>query len=1476
MRQSWRRNTQRSYKFESLEKRCLLASDVFISEFLASNDTFLDEDGDDPDWIEIFNAGPDDVNLDDWYLSDDESEPDKWSFPDQTLGAGNFLVIFASDKDRSVANEQLHTNFKISAGGEDLLLSQQVDNRIEVISSFTPFPEQTEDVSYGPTQETTIDVLLEADDPAKVLIPSSNPANNWNTVGFDDSSWQDATAGIGYQTVVPGFTVEDAKSTGTIRNIAQSLSLLNGNGVQSRTVEITPVVNFVDTGPSGRFSSDLRFPNDTGGDDNDFAIRATGTITIPTSGTWTFGTNGDDGARLRIDGVTVINDDTQHAPADRFGRRTLTAGEHDIELIFFERGGGAEIELFAAPGSFTSFNSNFRLIGDVEDGGLVVETSPTGGELGLGSLFSTDVSPMLNQASSAYLRVPFNIDDPGALDSLTLRMHYDDAFVAYINGTEVARRNIDGATEYDSTADSDRSVSQSAFVEDIRIDQHIELLNAGGENILAIHGINASADADEFLLRAELAEIDVTTGDLKYFRDPTPGTFNPTTGVDTFLLTDVSFDKEHGFYEDSFEVAITAEQGTSIRYTTNGTEPTTTNGTLYNGPITIDGTTTLRARSFLADAEPSYVATATYLFLEDVIQQSPTGAAPSGWPTSRNINGQVLDYGMDPAIVNSGTWGPQLEAALKHIPTMSIVMDVNDLLSSSSGIYVNAGSHGREWERPMSLEMINPDGSEGFTIPGGIRIRGGFSRSGGNPKHAFRLFFRDDYGASELEYPLFGDEGASSFKKIDLRTTQNYSWAFQGDSRNNFIRDIFSRDVQGMMGNQYTRGDYLHLYINGQYWGVFQTEERPEANFAASYYGGDSDDYDVVKSAGSSGGYENEATDGTLEAYQRLSEYFYQAGGLNDTNMEDYWEAQGMNPDGTRNPEFERLLDVDNLIDYMIITYFTSDADGPGSKFTRPRVNNYFGTFNREEPDGFKFFEHDSEHSLDTGNAAGAGGNMVTPITTGGSQFRYFNPHWLHERLAAGNSVYRQRFSDRVYETLFNGGPLSVEVATSIIDKRAAEVDIAMIAESARWGDAKTGTPHTYNTWSSSVNTTRNWIESRHNTVLNQLRGQDWYPDLDAPVFTVNGTVQHGGEVSNLDDIGLADSSSVNFTSLIPKRSIWRYLDDGSDQGTAWREIDFDDSEWERGRGELGYGDGNEATTLSFGNNSNNKHRTTYFRRTIGVTNASTFDEGLIRLIRDDGAVVYINGVEALRVNMPGGTINYQTEANVTVGGGSESTYFEYNLDLSLLQEGVNEVAVEIHQTSGTSSDISFDMELLVGSTEPVDGNGVFYTTDGSDPRMFDGSLNPQALPFRSNFSLNETSTVKTRVFRGGEWSPLNQALFTVSSVTIPGDLDGDGDIDSFDVNSLVTNWTGALAPGVGNKTYEQGDIDGDGDVDTQDRTIQTQNWTGAEAARRAPIIFGFENDAKDMEENDSAEAVDSVFEDVLDEVIPSKGFFLA
>ena len=315
------------------------------------------------------------------------------------------------------------------------------------------------------------------------------------------------------------------------------------------------------------------------------------------------------------------------------------------------------------------------------------------------------------------------------------------------------------------------------------------------------------------------------------------------------------------------------------------------------------------------------------------------------------------------------------------------------------------------------------------------------------------------------------------------------------------VREVFSRDVQGEMGQPYTRSRYYHLYINGQYWGLYQTQERSEASYAESYFGGDEDDYDVVKSE--SGGYYMTNTDGDLEAYQRL--YEFATSGL--TNDESYQRVQGLNLDGTRNPGFERLLDVDNLIDLMIIDYYTGDRDGPGSRFVN-RPNNIYGIYNRADPDGWKWFQHDGEHSLGVSSSET---NLVTPFTTAGAQWRYFNPHWFHEQLARFNDEYRMRFADRVYRHFFNDGVLTPEASIARVQRRAGQIELAIIAESARWGDAKRSSPYTKRHWDEQIDGLVNdYLPTRTQVVLGQFRSVGWYPNIDPPAFN-----QHGGRVSS-------------------------------------------------------------------------------------------------------------------------------------------------------------------------------------------------------------------------------------------------------------------------------------------------------------------------------------------------------------------------
>lgn len=162
----------------------------------------------------------------------------------------------------------------------------------------------------------------------------------------------------------------------------------------------------------------------------------------------------------------------------------------------------------------------------------------------------------------------------------------------------------------------------------------------------------------------------------------------------------------------------------------------------------------------------------------------------------------------------------------------------------------------------------------------------------------------------------------------------------------------------------------------------------------------------------------------------------------------------------------------------------------------------------------------------------------------------------------------------------------------------------------------------------------------------------------------------------------------------IAVNSEWKYLDNGTNQGTAWSAPAFSDATWAWGPGKLGYSD-NAVTVLSYGPDAGNKYITTYFRKQFHVTNvAALADTMQLNLLRDDGAIVYINGTEVVRSNMPAGAFDYQTHSSTIVDGADESVYFPYHVPKSVLVNGTNTIAVEIHQRDGTSSDLGFDLSL--------------------------------------------------------------------------------------------------------------------------------------------------------------------------------------
>ncbi|MGI8601490.1 MAG: lamin tail domain-containing protein [Verrucomicrobiales bacterium] len=643
---------------------------------------------------------------------------------------------------------------------------------------------------------------------------------------------------------------------------------------------------------------------------------------------------------------------------------------------------------------------------------------------------------------------------------------------------------------------------------------------------------------------------------------PTPGAANSEIGVIGFLdrSDDTDFTADRGFYTTAVTMTISATTpGARIIYTTNGSEPTETNGTQVNPPDgaspptvtmtihpgavpdgstgvnipSIGGVTTLRAAAFKAGYAPTNIDTQTYIFPVQVLGQTVADATAKGWPAAA-VNGQLFNYGMDPNVVSSFPQAEMLES-LQSIPTLSFVTDSKNLVDSATGIYVNADQHGSAWERATSIELIHPPGyvdpdgnPKGFQIDGGLRIRGGYSRNDQFYKHGFRLFFSDKYDG-QLKFRMFGNEGTDEFGKLDLGTSSNYAWfreSSYGNGRfNTMCRDMFCRDTQGALGQPYTKSRFYHLLVNGHYWGVYYSEERAEAEFGASYMGGDADEYDAVKCGNHIGGFATEATDGTLANWQTLWNKTRSIGTAGDPTNAKYFEIQGRNPDGTRNAALPVLLDVDNLVDEMLTIFYSGDGDAVLSNFLgHDRPNNWFSVYRRSGDLGFRFFIRDAEHTL------GSPSSVVDQTGPWGGQyvndFTYSNPQRVHQDLMA-SAEYKLRFADHVQQHFFNEGALTPAKCIARFDRRARQVEKAMKAESARWGDAQSisglpaGHPPRYIVadWQAAVDFVKNSImPGRTQTVLNQLIADGLYPGANgvAPASFLNdatGTPQRGGNV---------------------------------------------------------------------------------------------------------------------------------------------------------------------------------------------------------------------------------------------------------------------------------------------------------------------------------------------------------------------------
>jgi hypothetical protein len=751
----------------------------------------------------------------------------------------------------------------------------------------------------------------------------------------------------------------------------------------------------------------------------------------------------------------------------------------------------------------------------------------------------TLLTDMMNNYTTFYIRKEFIINNTDDVDQLKITVDFDDGFVVWINGNEVWKINV--LQDYSYTGGA---VNTHEFGEwdSIILDKKDISLN-NGSNVIAIQGFNFSKTSSDFYLNAKLDAIKML----------------PETDAV------VTFDIQSGYYNSPFWAKLSGSApGETILYTMDGSDPRTSSSILSGkSPVNvlidpnsaegrgITGGVVVRASQINPGLAPSKPTTNTYVFVSAVkIQPHPGGS----WPTT-NVNGQLIDLPMDSKIYNDVRYKNLMESSLTDIPTISVSTDPANLFGSQQGIYVNAENHGREWERPANIELINPDGSPGFKIDAGIRIRGGWSRHNDYPKHAFRLFFRSEYGAGKLNFPLFGDEGVGEFDKVDLRTSQNYSWANGGGQsiHNTMNRDVFSRDTQRDMNQPYSRSRYYHFYLNGLYWGIYQTQERTEASFAESYFGGNKDDYDVIKvDIGENFNlYEIEATDGNTDSWLAIWNICQQGFSSN----QNYFKLIGQNPTGAVDTSLNVWVDVDNLIDYMLVIFYGGNFDAPVSKFSQNyNPNNFYAIDNRvKKRDGFKFFAHDAEHSLLTDAVSPGIGlyenrvniGSIPNMTMNVTYFGKFHPQWLHFKLTE-NKEYRMRFADRVYRHFYNDGVFVPDSCINRFKKTADQLTLAIIAESARWGDSKSGSARTKDDhWIPAVNRVVNdFMPYRTEIVLQQLFAENLYVSLKPPVFKNNGAEITASKITIAENYNLIMSNPNGSGSIL-------YTTDGTDPRTV-------------------------------------------------------------------------------------------------------------------------------------------------------------------------------------------------------------------------------------------------------------------------------------------------------------------------------------
>ena len=658
------------------------------------------------------------------------------------------------------------------------------------------------------------------------------------------------------------------------------------------------------------------------------------------------------------------------------------------------------------------------------------------GRSGFGYGDGDDQTQIPAGTSSVFIRKKFNIEKIESASSILLHIDYDDAFVAYINGVEIARANIQGyPPSYDqfSLTDHEAILYDNGFPEGFFLNNLSDFL-VEGENVLAIQGHNVSNNSSDFtlipFLTASFTEpnesgqeanellglnnsdlhtnfkisadgeslylydpdtllvdsifipelqpnisygVNPQTGELEFYETPTPRAINDATAYQGQSEASIQFSHDSGLI-DQIALSMSTANDHTIRYTLDATEPDE-NSTEYIQPISILETSIVRARVFEENFIPSATQTRSYLI---------------------NVN--------------------------HSLPIISLVTDPENFFDEENGIYVLGpndydgnfpyfGSNfWEDWERPVHFSLFDTENNSGFSIDAGVKVFGGWSRA--HEQRSLSIFARKNYGFNEMDYPIFKNRPYEEYQSIVLRNSGN-------DWLNANMRDGILTSLMEGSGVDNQAYQPAVCYLNGEYWGIYNIREKTNEHLVAAKFNIEPDSIKVLE------------LDGVTSNGELDQEY---------NQFINFVDQNNLFNSGAYNTVSEQM-DIENFIIYNVAQIYFNNTDWPGNNIK----------FWKSPETKWRWILYDTDFGFGIWNEFDFANNTLNfALTPNGNTWP--NPPWstLLLRKLMLNTSFRNSFVNRFADEM--NSRFLPENVIQHIDSIAAISSAEINAHFQRWG----------------------------------------------------------------------------------------------------------------------------------------------------------------------------------------------------------------------------------------------------------------------------------------------------------------------------------------------------------------------------------------------------------------------------------------